>query len=577
MFLQRLSEYAARLDLPPQYYRHVPVRYIIELAADGTPLTPEPVDTADRAHRATRRGQPLLVPQVQRAAGVRPLLLADNSAYTLGLARDGANADREAECHVAYLTLLRGCAAHTAEPAVVAVLRFLESCPLEHLRLPDDFDRGATLSFRVDGLLPTDLPAVRGYWATVNDPEADTGGAAVMDCLVCGRHGPVLRRLKGKIKGIPGGQTSGTAIISANESAYESYGLDASLIAPICPGCAENMTLALNGLLADESQHLVIGNAAFVFWTREPQAWSFAELLNRPEPDDVRRLIASLYRPPAGGVDEDRFYAALLSASGGRAVVRDWIDTSLGQVQRSLARWFAAQRIVSAWGDEARPLGLPALAAAGERELRDVPPPTLRALVQGALLGRPLPPGVLYRAVQRTRADQGVSRPQAALIKLALISRRWATGATSFEQEDTMTRLDDTNRTPPYLCGRLLAVLERAQGLAIPGAKATLVDRFYGTASTAPATVFGSLMQGAQAHLGKLRRDRPGSYHRLQGELEGILIDLPAFPRTLTLDEQALFALGYYHQRAHNRAMARAAHEATAENATPEPEEELDI
>lgn len=140
-----------------------------------------------------------------------------------------------------------------------------------------------------------------------------------------------------------------------------------------------------------------------------------------------------------------------------------------------------------------------------------------------------------------------------------------------------MTRLDDTNRTPPYLCGRLLAVLERAQGLAIPGAKATLVDRFYGTASTAPATVFGSLMQGAQAHLGKLRRDRPGSYHRLQGELEGILIDLPAFPRTLTLDEQALFALGYYHQRAHNRAMARAAHEATAENATPEPEEELDI
>ncbi|MGI5917606.1 MAG: type I-C CRISPR-associated protein Cas8c/Csd1 [Anaerolineae bacterium] len=576
MFLQRLGEYATRLDRPPQYYRRVPVRYIIELDAGGTPLSAEPVDTADSANRATRRGQPLLMPQVQRANAVRPLLFADNGAYTLGLPREGANPDREAQCHEAYLDLLRGCAAHTAEPDVMAVLCFLENDPLNHLRLPDDFDRSATVSFRVDGRLPADLPAVREYWARVNDPGADDG-ATVMDCLVCGERGPVLRRLKGKIKGIPGGQMSGTAIISANESAYESYGLDASLISPICARCAEDMTVALNGLLADESSRLIVGNAAFVFWTREPQEWSFADLMSRPETDDVRRILASLYRPAGGHVDDNRFYAALLSASGGRAVVRDWIDTSLPQAQRNLARWFAGQRIVSAWGEEARPLGLYALAAAGERELRDVPPPTLRALVRCALLGQPLPPGVLYRAVQRTRADQGVSRPQAALMKLALVSRRWTAGHSSPDQEDTMTQLDNTNRTPPYLCGRLLAVLERAQALAIPGANATLVDRFYGTASTAPATVFGSLMQNAQAHLGKLRRDRPGSYHRLQGELEDILADLPAFPRTLSLDEQALFALGYYHQRAHSRAMARAAREAAAGPGKAEVEEEPDL
>ncbi|HHX65533.1 MAG TPA: hypothetical protein GX702_11655, partial [Chloroflexi bacterium] len=80
MFLQRLGEYATRLDRPPQYYRRVPVRYIIELDAGGTPLSAEPVDTADSANRATRRGQPLLMPQVQRANAVRPLLFADNGA-----------------------------------------------------------------------------------------------------------------------------------------------------------------------------------------------------------------------------------------------------------------------------------------------------------------------------------------------------------------------------------------------------------------------------------------------------------------------------------------------------------------
>jgi CRISPR-associated protein Csd1 len=558
MFLQRLDEYARRGDVetPPEHYRDVPVRYLIELDAQGRPLSPMPVDTADPSQRATRRGQRFLMPQVQRASGVRPLLLCDNAAYSLGLPRESSNPEREAQCHAAFLELLADCAEQTDAPAVRAVLAFLSGNPVGQLSLTDDFDRSANVSFRVDGVLPADLPAVRAYWAERNAPAGD----AVLECLVCGREGPVLLRQKGKIKGIPGGQSSGTALISANESAYESYGLKASLIAQICGACGERLTVALNHLLRDEASHLAVAGSVFVFWTREPVTWSFVELMQQPEPDQVRRLLASAFRPSAAGVQENRFYAALLSASGGRAVVREWIDTTLGQAQRNLARWFAAQRIVSTWGEEPRPLGLYALAAATERDLRDVPPPTLRALIQGALLGRPLPPGVLYRAVQRTRADQGVSRTQAALIKLVLASRQLSADPVTHE-EDRMVQLDLSNTTPAYLCGRLLATLERAQYLAMPGANTTLVDRYYGTASTAPASVFGSLMHGAQAHLGKLRRDRPGAYHRLQQELEAVLEPLPAFPRTLSLDEQALFALGYYHQRAHSRAQARAAGE----------------
>ena len=122
-----------------------------------------------------------------------------------------------------------------------------------------------------------------------------------------------------------------------------------------------------------------------------------------------------------------------------------------------------------------------------------------------------------------------------------------------------MTELGLSNREPAYLCGRLLAEIEAAQRAAIPGAKATVVDRFYGAASTAPASVFGNLLRGTQAHLGKLKRDRPGAYVGIQQRLEEIMSGLQAFPRTLSLDEQALFVLGYYHQRAHDRAAMRAA------------------
>ena len=63
--------------------------------------------------------------------------------------------------------------------------------------------------------------------------------------------------------------------------------------------------------------------------------------------------------------------------------------------------------------------------------------------------------------------------------------------------------------------------------------KATLIDRFYGTASTAPATVFPRLIKGAQAHLGKLRKERLGAYTALQVEAGAIMGELTAFPAVL--------------------------------------------
>jgi CRISPR-associated protein Csd1 len=129
-----------------------------------------------------------------------------------------------------------------------------------------------------------------------------------------------------------------------------------------------------------------------------------------------------------------------------------------------------------------------------------------------------------------------------------------------------MVQLHPDHPEPAYHCGRLLAVLEQIQRTAIgSNISATIVDRFYGTASTAPASVFGRLLRGAQPHLSKLQRDRPGAAYALQERMEEIMAALPAFPHTLNLKEQGLFALGYYHQRAYDRAQARATKAATAD------------
>lgn len=399
---------------------------------------------------------------------------------------------------------------------------------------------------------PIDLASVQAFWLASNTPDSATDD----QCLVCGESKPVLDRLQAKIKGIRGGQSAGTSIISANASAFESYGLEASRVAPTCRECGESFTRALNSLLADERTSLAVADTTFAFWTREPVAFDFGSHMRQPDPSQVQSLLDSPRRGrKAATVDETAFYAASLSASGGRAVVRDWIDTTVGSVEESVARWFSLQRISDPRdedpeGRHPRPLSLFQLAASTVRDARsDLPVTTPRSLFRTALSATPLPLELAFQAVRRCRAGQGVTRPRVALIKLVLLSRE-----TTPPKEDYMVALETEHPSPAYHCGRLLAVIEDVQRAALPGVNATIVDRYYGAASSTPAVVFGALLRGAQPHLARLERDRPGAYVNLQRRLEEVMARIGDWPATLALKEQALFSLGYYHQRAHGRA-----------------------
>lgn len=546
MLLQKLVEYSERIDdIAPPGYSMKPVRYVIELDAAGNLRNPVPIDLADKENK---RGKRRPLPNVTRSSGIKPLLLADNAEYTFNLPREEAKAQRVAKSHAAYMDLLEACVQGTQETSAAAVLHFLQSGPLDQLTLSDEFDRSEAIIFRVNDVFPTSQPAVQRFWAEQNAPKGD-----MMQCLICGEFRPALKRLKGKIKGIPGGQTSGTSLISANADAFESYGLKASQTAPVCADCADRFTKSLNRLLGDRSTRLMYNNLVFTFWTRKPIAFNFFEHMDAPEESEVRELLNSVRsgkRQP--NVDETAFYAVSLSASGARAVVRDWVDTTVGEVKQSLARWFSRQQIVDAWGEAGKPLSLYRLAVSTVREAKDIPIQTPKTLLHSALKGTPLPSSLLQQTLRRNAAEHDVTYSRAALIKLVLASQ-------SIIQEDQMTQLQTDRTEPAYHCGRLLSVLEGIQRAALGNVNSTIVDRFYGTASTAPASVFGTLLSGTQPHLSKLRRSgNEGAAYRLQTQLEEVLGQLSGFPRTLKLQDQALFALGYYHQRAHDRAQAKA-------------------
>lgn len=572
MLLERLCAYSERLDLPPTMYLKTPIRWLIDL--DGAGNFVSFVETEGGGGKRDR-GKEFLAPHIGRSSGIRAKLLADNGEYVLGLARDKKKQDRVNECHQAFVEQVRACADSTGEKSVKAVLRFLEGMDLVRLPILKEFNPAHNLTFRVDGTIPIDFKSVRDYWASVavGSEDEDSGLAErSMECLICGERKQPVRRHQFKIKRIPGGQPSGMALISANVPAFESYGLEESLIAPTCQDCGERFTKAANALIEDVDTHITIGPLVSIFWTKDEVPFSVASLLSRPEPDEVRALISSVFsgKEAATEVDATAFYATAFSASGGRVVVRDWLDTTVEGAKKNLARWFMLQSVVGEWGEtEAPPFpiqgylrkeprrwveGLAECVVPnirGRRDVQRVNPNVPRILLHMALNGGPLPMWLLFQAVNRNRAEQAITRSRAALIKMVLLSRQ-----PDFTREDTMVKLDPENRNPAYLCGRLLAVLEAVQRAAIPGANTTITDRFFGTASSAPASVFGRLIRGSQPHLGKLRKERRGTYEALERRLEEVQAGLPAFPKTLTLEEQGLFGLGYYHQRAADRAAA---------------------
>lgn len=125
-----------------------------------------------------------------------------------------------------------------------------------------------------------------------------------------------------------------------------------------------------------------------------------------------------------------------------------------------------------------------------------------------------------------------------------------------------------------YLCGRLLAMLDRIHTEAHKqsgGTNSTPANRVYGSASTTPALAFPQLCKLARHHLNKLKGDGKGwladylemgvgrerRTDGIEDDFEG-LTDImarmlktqsQAFPRTLNLEAQGRFAIGFYYER----------------------------
>jgi CRISPR-associated protein Csd1 len=111
----------------------------------------------------------------------------------------------------------------------------------------------------------------------------------------------------------------------------------------------------------------------------------------------------------------------------------------------------------------------------------------------------------------------------------------------------------------------MMALLANIQQTALPGVGAGVVQRYYAAASATPALVLGRLVRLSQTgHLPKIEGGLRYWFDDQLAQVWGLLER--RIPATLTLEEQTLFAMGYYQQKAKRTTSNKADATAVTEN-----------
>jgi CRISPR-associated protein Csd1 len=593
MILQRLNDLYYRLAqnpdpvtglarVPPYGFTDENISYCLVLSKDGVLVDIQDVrDTSEKKPKARR----LSVPRPEkRTSGVKSNFLWDKTAYVLGIE---GNKDKVAakekpwvmaeKPHAAFRTLHLELLDGQDDVGLKALRRFVLDWTPEHfahaLFTADHVD--ANVVFKLDGEMGFihESAVAQRLWLSLLKPEShnEEGANNVPGmCLVTGEHA-ALSRLHPAIKGVYGGQSSGGSIVSFNAEAYESFGKEQGDNAPVSEQAAFAYTTALNYLLRREHrQCLSVGDTSTVFWAQADDVGQealavdvFSAMLNPPSDDEGenKQLRLSLEKIAHGRPFQDiapdvdlntRFFVLGLAPNAARLSIRYWLDSSMGELGQCLSEHWADMQITpSPWSFERTPgvrqlllEVVPLRKKDGRYDYRgrsfdDIPPQLAGEFLRSILTGQRYPRQLLTQIVQRMRADGDINGLRAALIK-AVLHRDHRKG---FTKEAIPMSLEIEGSPLAYRLGCLFAVLAKAQSDAIPGANATIVDRY---------SVFPRLISGFQNHLSKLRKDETTKGWAVNHEklMSGILGTLPAtFPKQLTIEQQGQFAVGYYHQK----------------------------
>ena len=565
MILHALTQYYQRKaesdgGVAPEGFENKEIPFIIVIDKQGKFIQLE--DTRELKNKK-KVARTFLVPKGLGRSGSKSYevsnLLWDHYGYVLAYAGEKGQeqADKQHVSFTANVNELKQ--ALPDDAGVAAVAAFLASAE-EKSKVMQAANwaecakvKGCNLSFRlvdeaVDLVCQSKL--VQVYVSQANQAQSDNIPKGI--CLVTGNLAPIAR-LHNAIKGV---MPKPAPFTSVNLSASESYGKEQGFIFPVGEQAMFEYTTALNTLLAGENRFR-IGDVTAICWSTKPTTLeeTLASLISgggKDNPDEhidaVKTLYKSLYNGQYQKPDgKEKFYLLGLSPNSARIVVRFWHETTVAALSESIAVWYDDLQMVRG-ENSPYPEYMPLPRLLGnlvlDGKMENLSSDLIAQVTDAALNNRVLPVSLLQAALRRNKAEQKITYGRASLLK-AYINRAIRAGRLKNMKELTMS-LDRIRQDIGYVLGRLFAVLEKTQAEANPGLNATIADRYFGSASSTPIAVFGTLMRLLPHHLNKLEFE--GRAVQLQWEIRQILEYCQRFPNHLNLEQQGLFVIGYYHE-----------------------------
>lgn len=417
--------------------------------------------------------------------------------------------------------------------------------------------------------------------------------AVVSQCLVTGNYDAIARTHTPRFKRLGG---TLPALVSYNKPAFNSYGKEQSVNAPVSEKVATSYCTALDYLLNSKSNCLQIAGLTIVFWT---------DIKNKDEDDRAIWLVGTAIEPERLGdaapddsheveqiredfnnilhgsliekdcISNERFFILGLSPNEGRVVVRSFLVSTYGDFLECIRKHFSLMEISPIKSKNKQELIVSPYMilkaslrlSANEEDIystiqdwenvkklktelsKNLPNKYSATLMQAILSEHPYPDSLAASIINRIRMEGslqlkkhlGYYQIRCAFLK-AWLSRK----KTSYNLKPM---LDTNNTEKGYVLGRLFSVFQKVQEEAYPkGVNRTIMDSFYLGASTIPIRVFPRIMRMNHYHLSKLGEEKPGLQVMLKKQIGEILCMINEFPTHLSIEQQAMFALGFYHQ-----------------------------
>lgn len=522
---------------------------------------------------------------------------------------------KSTEKHPTYLELLRRAAESVPELSGVlhvlndeGQLQALQAELIKHGAKPTD-----KLSFTVQDVDLLNSTLWHDWWRTFRREafgRADAGsGGGMLDFTSGQPVTPANTHPKLTKLGV-GAIAMGASLVGYDKEAFGSYNLEAGANGAVSEENAAAYRAALDNLLekapilgqmkvAAWFDHRQTEGQALIDAIVEPSSlaesakdfdwdnWDQAEevqILQTPEQQEAvakaraQKLLTAIRKGEEPEKVTAQYFALAISGASGRAMVRDWKTGSLEQLAAAVVTWFDDLAITNLNGKRANRPKFFALLMNVQRPksastsmddylkpIRNLQLPLWRAAIDPR---SPIPFTAIAKLMEAHKAHVMTGKFSEALsrdgdseekgrvyVRMALIRAYHIRKARTQGGPPMTSSVDPKHPSPAYHCGRLMYLLANVQDAQGDDINAGVVQRYYGAASSTPALVLGRLTRLSQHHLAKISRDKPGLAHNLEQEIASVWAVLGKTPpKTLTLEEQSLFALGYYQQLAHNTA-----------------------